>query len=169
MSTNPTLDPATFSKEIVQNTVRPGIETYLGSNFNDPESAQRGTAISGEDGEWPPLVVTALPGGGRVLYPHVVVSEENVTGGPLDARTDFGQHDMTVGVEVHGTTTTQMFNLRGLVRGWFLENIDTLRDAGFAIETPDDIDSNPISWDPTSKTVSYEVSAEGLVHTHPDA
>jgi len=166
---NPTLDPATFSKEIVQETIRPGIKSYLDTNFSDPEDAQRETSISNEPGDWPPLVVTALPEGGRVLYPHVVVSEENVSGGPLDARTDFGQHDMTVGVEVHGTTTTQMYNLRGLVRGWFLENIDTLRDAGFAIETPEDISGNAASWDPTSKTVSWEVSATGLVHTHPDA
>lgn len=168
MTTNPTLDPDDYSRALIQETIRPGLETHLETAFNDPHAAKRGTAITDQPGEWPPLVVTALPEGGRTLYPHVVVSEGGDSAGPIDARQAFSQHDFTVGVELHGETTTQMFNLRGLARGWFLRNRDTLRDAGFAIESPDNISGNAASWDPTSKTVSWSLTVEGLIHTHPN-
>lgn len=163
---NPTLNPDDYSRELIQNTIRPGLETYLDTNFVDPEDSKRGTSISGEPGEWPPLVVTELPGGGRVLYPHVVVSEDSDDASRLDARTDFSQHDFAVGVEIHGQTATQMFNLRGAVRGWFLRNRETLRDAGLA---EPDLSGNTADWDPNSKTNSWSMTITGLAHTHPDA
>lgn len=165
MSSNPTLDAATFSKQLIQDEIRPALSTYLGNNFTDPQANKRGDPIPDEPGTWPPLVVTALPGGGRVLYPHVVVQEGDDSAGPIDTRHDFDQHDFTVDVEIHGTTSTQMFNLRGMVRGYFLDNREALKDAGFAMEGDDAISGSSADWDPTSKTASWSMSVTGLVHT----
>lgn len=164
---NPTLDTADYSREIIEETIRPALSSYLDTEFSDPESGQRGQSIPDEPGTWPPLVVTALPGGGRVLYPHVVLQEFDDSGGPIDARLDFAQHDFAVKAIIHATTTTQMFNLRGLVRGWFLESRDLLRDAGWVLEGQDAISGSPASWDPTSSTKSWELTVAGTLHTAP--
>jgi len=166
MSTNPTHNPDEFSRELLREYIRPEIETYLGSNFQDPESSRRGTSISGEPGEWPPLVVTALPEGGRVLYPHVVIHEQSDASERPDPARDLAQHDFAVDVAVHGTTTTEMYNLRDTVRGWFERNRDGLEDVGLADPT---LDGNAGNWDPTSKTMTWQLTLEGLVHTHPDS
>lgn len=161
MTQNPTLDTSEYSKQLIQETIRPGLEDHLDGRFDDP--------VDRSGKQTPPLVVTALPGGGRVRYPHVVVQEANDSAGPIDARREFSQHDYTVTCEIHGTTTTQMFNLRGLCRGYFLANKDELRDAGFAIEGDDAISGSSADWDPTSETSTWQLDVDGLVHTHPDA
>lgn len=167
MTQNPTHNPDEYSKQLLQNKIRPDIESYLASNFTDPESGKRGTSISGEPGEWPPLVVTALPEGGRVLYPHVVISEQGDSADRPDPARELSQHDFAVDIEIHGTTTTQMFNLRDTIRGWFLRNRESLEDdAGFAEPS---LDGNTADWDPTSRTSTYQLTLEGLVHTHPDS
>lgn len=155
---NPTLDPDQFSKELIQETIRPGLEAHLEANFDDPRDRS--------DKQDPALVLTNLPGGGRVLYPHVVVAEAGDDASRPDARLDFSQHDFDVGVTIHGQTATQMFNLRGLVRGWFLANRQTLEDAGFADV---DLSGNRADWDGESQTATWELTATGLLHTHPDA
>jgi len=43
MPQNPTHNPDEFSKQLLQNKIRPGIETYLDTNFQDPESSRRGS------------------------------------------------------------------------------------------------------------------------------
>lgn len=166
MSTNPTHNPDEYSKQLIQNKIRPDIASYLATNFDDPESGKRETSISGEPGEWPPLVVTALPDGGRVLYPHVVVAEQGDDASPADPARDLMMHNFAVDVEIHGQTSTQMFNLRDTVRGWFLRNRDELRDAGLAETT---LDGSPADWDPTSKTATWDMTLSGLLHTHPDS
>ena len=140
MTANPTPDPDTYSRELIKETIRPGLTDCLEANFEDPNASDRGKPISDPDepGTWPPLVVTALPSGGRQFYPHVVVSEDSDSAGPIDARPEFAQHDYQVGVKIHATTTTQMFNLRGLVVVYFLKNRAVLRNAGFVIKSPED-------------------------------
>lgn len=157
MVQNPTLDPDGYSREIIQDTVRPGIEDYLNAEFTDPQT---------RTGKTPPLVVTDLPDGGRVTFPHVVVSEQSDGAEKLDPARPMTQHDFAVEVEIHGRSTTEMFNLRDLVRGWFLRNRETLRDAGYA---DIDIDGNSADWDSTSKTSSWQMTVTGLLHTHPEA
>jgi hypothetical protein len=166
MSTNPTLPTDDYSRKLIEETIRPELETYLEAEFNDPHASKRGTSHPEGPGDWPPLVVTELPGGGRVLYPHVVISEDSDSSSTPDRRREFSQHDFGVGVELHGQTGTQMFNLRGLARAWFLDNRDLLRNAGFA---EIDVDGGSMDWDSTSETRSWELTVTGLLHTHPDA
>jgi len=166
MASNPTHNPDKFSKQLIQHEIRPGIESYLDANFNDPGSGNRGQSIPDEPGTWPPLVVTALPGGGRVLYPHVVVQEQGDDGDAPDPSLELMQHDFGVAIEVHGRTSTEMFNLRDLVRGWMLRNRTSLRDAGLAEPT---LSGNPADWDPESRTKTWQLTLSGLVHTHPDS
>lgn len=166
MAQNPTHNPDTYSRELIQETIRPGIESYLDQEFDDPNADQRGDPIPDEPGTWPPLVVTALPNSGRVLYPHVVVAEQGDDSEPADPRLELSQHDFAVDVEVHGRTSTEMFNLRGLVRGWFLHNRGELRDAGLAEVT---LSGNSGDWDATSRTATWQLTVTGLLHTHPDS
>lgn len=154
---NPTLDPDEYSRTIIEETIRPGVESYLAANFDDPRNRTDDTT--------PPLVLTELPGGGRVAYPHVVVSEDGDDASRPDQRLDFNRHDFSVGIEIHGQTATQMFNLRGAVRGWFLRNRDVLRDAGLA---EPELSGNPADWDSESQTSSWELTVSGLLHTHPN-
>ena len=156
MVENPTLDTADYSRTIIQETVRTGIEDHLDAEFDDPAD---------RSGKTPPLVVTALPEGARVTYPHVVIGEQSDDVSALDNAQDLSQHDFAVDVEIHGRTTTEMFNLRGLVRSWFLDNRATLRDAGWAELS---LSGNSADWDPTAKTSTWRVTASGLLHTHPD-
>ena len=167
MATNPTHNPDEYSKQLIQNEIRPGIETYLGNNFSDPEASNRGASISGGPGEYPPLVVTSLPGGGRVLYPHVVVAEQGDDSDRPDPARPLRQHDFAVDVEVHGRTDTEMFNMRDTVRGWFLRNWESLRDAGLA--EPELSSNGPADWDNTSRTETWSMTISGLVHTHPNS
>jgi hypothetical protein len=159
VTTNPTLDVDDYSRELIQETIRPKLADSLDAAFDDP--------IDRSGSKTPPLVVTALPGGGRVLYPHVVVQEFDDTAGPIDHRQDFAEHDYAVKAIIVGTTSTQMFNLRGLVRGWFLSHRDLLRDAGFAIEGDSAISGSSAEWDPTSETATWELTVTGLTHTTP--
>ena len=167
MTDNPTLDTADYSREIVAKTIRPGLSDHLELVFEDPKADKRGEPVPGDEpSDWPPLVVTSLAGSGRVLYPHVVLSEQGDDAEQIDHRKRFSQHNFSVGVEIHGQTSTEMFNLRGLVRGWFLDNRALLRDAGLAeIE----LSGAPASWDRDSQTASWELTVTGLLHTHPDA
>ena len=166
MAQNPTHNPDEFSKQLLQNKIRPGIESYLDANFQDPESSRRGSSIPDDPGQWPPLVVTALPEGGRILYPHVVVQEQSDSSERADPASDLRQHDFAADIEIHGTTSTQMYNLRDLVRGWVERNDDDLEDDGLAEPT---LEGNSGNWDPTSKTKTWQFTLEGLVHTHPDS
>lgn len=158
MTQNPTHNPDEYSRQLIQEMIRPGIETYLDAEFDDP--------VDRSAKQTPPLVVTDLPEGGRVTYPHVVVSEQGDDASPPDPRRELMQHDFAVDVEIHGRTTTEMFNLRGLVRGWFLRNRDDLRDAGLAEPS---LSGNSGDWDPDSRTKTWQLTATGLVHTHPDS
>ena len=158
MTDNPTLDPSEHSKQLIQETIRPELATWLDQHFNDTRDRTEDTT--------PPLVVTALPGGGRVTYPHVVLQETDDSAEAIDQRLAFNQHDFQLTAEIHGRSSTEMFNLRGLVRGYFLSNREALGGDGFAEL---DISGNPASWDATAKVVSWELTVSGLVHTHPDA
>ena len=166
MTANPAHNPDEYSRQLIQNEIRPGIQSYLDDNFDDPESGQRGADIPDEPGTYPPLVVTALPGGGRVLYPHVVVQEQGDNAAAADQSNELTQHDFAVSVGIHGRTTTEMFNLRGLVRGWFIRNQNELGGNGFA---EPELSGNPADWDRESRTNSWSLTVTGLVYTHPDS
>jgi len=156
--TNPTHNPDEYSSELLQEKIRPELETYLDTNFSDP--------VDRSGSKTPPLVVTALPEGGNVAYPHVVVAEQDDSAEPPDPSQDLMQHDFSIEIEIHGRSTTQMFNLRGYARGWFLRNRDELRDVGLAELN---LSGNSADWDATSKTSTWQLTVTGLVHTHPDS
>jgi hypothetical protein len=159
MAQNPTHNPDEYSTQLLQNKIRPEITTYLGANFNDDRDRT--------PSEIPPLVLTALPDGGRVTYPHVVVREQDDAASTPDNSLKLSQHSFAVEVEIHGRTTTEMFNLRDTARGWFLRNRDSLRDAGWS-----DLEvgtGNPADWDPTSSTSTWQLTVSGTLFTHPDS
>ena len=158
MTSNPTHNPREYSRQLIQEFIRPALSSFLDTEFDD--NRDRSGA------QTPPLVVTELPGGGRVTHPHVVIAEQDDSASPLDPRLELSQHDFAVSIEIHGRTATEMFNLRGLVRGWFLENQPDARDVGFAELS---IDGNSADWDPDARTRSWQMTVTGLVHTHPDS
>jgi hypothetical protein len=107
MAQNPTHNPDEFSKQLLQNKIRPGIETYLDTNFQDPESSRRGSSIPDEPGQWPPLVVTALPEGGRVERNDDDLEDDGLAEPTLEGNS--GDWDPT------SKTKTWQFTLEGLV------------------------------------------------------
>ena len=154
MSTNPTIDTGELSKSIVVDTLRQGLESFAG--ITDPEAPR--------DADTAPFVVTSWPDVG-VAYPHIVVSEEDVTLSPIDRRHDVWEGTFTAGFQIEAENATQKFGLKDSVRDFVVSNYanGTFKDAGFADVTIES--TTATDWDATKETQGTLITISGLVHT----
>jgi len=157
MASNPTIDPTAVSETVIKDVVRPGLADYAGANGLGADDVDRSGTKT------PPLVVTSFPD--QLRYPHIVVDEDSDSGAPVDRRLDFHQHDFAIGVTVAGRTSTEMFRLKDGVRGYFLENRQSLRDEGLSEL---EIDGGPRTWDESADVIEWELTVTGRLYTHPD-
>lgn len=155
--TNPTIDAGALSKEVVANLLASGLQTYADANGLDPKAGDRGANDA-------PFVVTSFPTGSTVYYPHVVVSEEDVTLDPVDGSETLWSGRFTAGFQIEANTDTEKFAIKDGVRGFVIAGVkaDDFKSVGFADVTIDG--SEATTWDENSSTEGKQITISGLVH-----
>lgn len=155
--TNPTIDAGELSKEVVRDLLRGGLQAFAddsNSSLTDPEAPR---------GDSAPFVVTSWPNVGA-LFPHIVVSEENVSLEPIDRRHDVWEGTFEAGFQVEATNSTEKFALKDAVRDFVIKNYadNTFQNAGFSDVSIES--TTATDWDATSETTGTLITISGIVY-----
>jgi len=158
---NPTLDTGELSKEIVRDLLALGLQSFAddsSTSLTDPKSSERGSNDA-------PFVMTSYPTSTTALYPHVIVSEENLSLEPLDRRHDVWEGEFSAGFQVEATTDTEKFAIKDGVRSYVVKNYadDTFKSAGFSDVSIDNTQAT--DWDENSETRGTLITTSGMVYT----
>lgn len=144
-----------LSTAIIRDLFRDGLRAAVAAgDIFDPSSARRNGAA--------PMVLTEFPDRG-LLHPHIVVGEGSDVGDRPDSRADLWQHTYAVNIEIHATSSTQMFRIRDEVRAWVEGNVDTLNAAGFT--DPQISPGISMNWDANEQIRRWKFVIKGTVYT----
>lgn len=150
--------PEEMSTEVVVEIFKKGLaEAAAGSIFalEDPIKNTRRDKSR--------FVVTSIPNT-DVEYPHIVVEENDVTGGRLDTRqSKLMAFKFQLLITIRAVTNTQIFPIKDGVREWLQKDWEAIKDAGFADLTIQG--QGKITWDPTSQVKEFRMIVNGNVYT----
>jgi len=157
---NPVIDSGALTKEIIRDLIADEIDAWTSdgtTSLSDPLAGNRGTGA--------PFVLTSYPTQQTVQYPHVIIQTANISSVSFDNRHVLHTADVTCGVTIDGRTSTEAFNIRDGLVGFFTKNQDdVLRNGGWADGTIESV--SPPSWEPDPETHSEEITASGTVYTN---
>jgi hypothetical protein len=157
---NPVIDSGALTKEIIRDLIADEIDAWTSdgtTSLTDPLEGSRGTGA--------PFVLTSYPTQQTVQYPHVIVQSATITSESFDNRHDLHQAEVTCAVTIEGRTSTEAFNIRDGLLGFFTKNQeDVLRKGGWTDGTIDG--KSNANWESDPETHSEEITASGTVYTN---
>lgn len=104
----PTFDHRAISKSVLEDFFRPNIQTFLQNNSG------------GYDWSHNNFVLTDYPDQ-NINYPHVILKEIDDGGSRIDPIVDLIDHDYQFEAHALAETSTELFKLKGLLKGYIQE------------------------------------------------